>query len=161
MRLIYTQGHMSISIECLRQKDQRPLSGESLSEQKRALQGLVSAMREHIVQHGVDVELIKGVPREARRYAAYFKIPGEDAVLAINSNGPVENEKDFGLTLSLSTRDENILRFQTPNTRKLVSDKDALYLSGYTVKDLVDLTTLVQTGEPITPAAYKAFFGRK
>ncbi len=160
---------MSIHIEGLRINQQRSLIGEELNEQKQALKGLVSAMRAQIVQHGVDVELINGVPREARRYAVFLKVPGRDAVLVINSNGLIENEKDFGLTISVTSKISQgdtvkidpILSFQTPNARGLVSEKDAIYLSGYTPKQLSDLAMLIETGEPISREAYKAFFQKK
>lgn len=119
-------------------------------------------LRYKLIANQIDRDAGSDWPKDERRYDAFFKIPGENAVFELNSVGLPEEESTSGLFLYVFAPDKyrrinQLVGIQTAKAPNLISRDRAMKLSDYTPAQLHDMAAIVRIGEPISPKEYRDF----
>lgn len=144
---------------------QARLSPLQMQSQITAVQDLVRVTHQQLVANQIDRDALShktSSREEDHRFDAFFFIPDINGVAKITSVG-LPDSQGTGLFLDIDYRDDNgeikkLVQIQTAKVSEAVDDKEALWLSAYTPKQLQQIAEIVTTLNPITSETYQSYF---
>lgn len=112
--------------------------------------------------HQIDRDAESDWPPTARRYDAFFRIPGVDAVLIITSVGLPNEISNGGRFVYIHEMDRSnianqIVGFQTAKSPEAVDRNEAWWLSRYSPDQLEALSDIIASATPIDEAEYHEY----
>lgn len=158
--------HMSNSIiETLSRSGVRRerLSPLRTMSQLSAVRDLVKVTHQQLVANQIDRDASSYWPERQHRFDAFFYVPKINGVIMISSVGLPDAQDSGGLFLDIDYRNDEgeikkLVGIQTVKVPEAVEELEALWLSGYLPRQLLQIAEIVRTASPISKEAYGSYF---
>ena len=139
------------------------LSPLRMTSQISAVRDLVKVTHQQLVANQIDRDASSYWPKRQHRFDAFFYVPKINGVMSITSVGLPDAQDTSGLFLDIDYKNDEgeikkLVGIQTVKVAEVVDKKEAVLLSGYLPRQLLQIAEIVRTANPISPETYHSYF---
>ena len=150
----------SLSKTGVRQESLSPLR---MMSQISAVRDLVKVTHQQLVANQIDRDASSYWPKEQHKFDAFFFVPRINGVMSISSIGLPDAQVTNALFLFINYRNDTgemkqLVGIQTVKVPEVVDEQEALWLSDYLPRQLLQIAEIVRTANPISRETYKSYF---